>query len=336
MNSQMPTREPLPTDTGGTAEHIRTLTSTTNSGLVRYLVTLVAVSLVLYPLPFYLVRVNSYPEWNRGTEFRPMDFSFTVAGQNADVVIFGDSSAYHGINPRQMSAALGANVLVMPSNLGVLDAIDDLALRRYMQADKPPRLIVFYFAPWNFDYRHAGFDGPKYDGMEMLMRHGTSGEIFSYVKARPLTAIQFPLMFYRANLNANIMAGETFRRQAKLLELTNGHEDSPAVSHSSLTCEFPSSFIDRIKFDWVRQMTEKYRTAQTKVLYFAAPIPECTNVDSVIERSSRMISAAPPRKMPISLFVQDNFYVHLYAAGVSQATQNLIEAVRPFLASSTR
>jgi hypothetical protein len=170
--------------------------------------------------------------------------------------------------------------------------------------------------------------------MEMLIRHGTAGEISSYVKARPFTAIQFPLMFYRANLNANLMAGERFRQQAEQLELSNGHEDSPTAPDSSPTCEFPSRVIDSISFGWVGEMSKKYSTAQTRVIYFAAPIPDCTNADAVIDRSSRMIPAAPPRTMPVFLFAKDKFFVHLYAAGVPQATQNLIDAVRPLLAGS--
>ena len=148
-----------------------------DSRLLGYLLAVLAVSVVLYPLPFYLVRLPSYLQWNRTLSFRPMEFSFKAVGQNADVVIFGDSTASNGIDPSRMSAALGTKVVVLPNNLGELNVIDDLPLRRYIKADRPPRLIVFYFAPWNFDYRRDPVIVPTYDGLEMLMRHGAPGEI---------------------------------------------------------------------------------------------------------------------------------------------------------------
>ncbi len=298
---------------------------------IRYFIALFAVSALLYPLPFWLVRLDSYPQWSRNGSLRFIEFGFSAAGQNADVVVFGDSSATAAIDASQMSAALGKKVLLLPANLTELVAIDDLPLRRYMAADKPPQLIVFYFAPWNFNYDHDFDRHPMYDGVETILRHGTSGEIASLFSAHPLLTIQFPLMFYQATMNSGLVPAATFRRQTDMLVATNGHSEFAGRMMQDPACVIPPGVIDHIQFGSVRTMSEKYRTPLTKIAYFAAPIPACGNAQKIVERAASAIPAAPPEILPFSVFEDDQNYIHVGPAGVPQATGNLIEAVRPLL-----
>jgi hypothetical protein len=303
---------------------------------MRYFLALFALPIVLYVCPFAAVRMPSYGRWSRTIDFPNLEFAFNTSGQNADVVIYGDSTAKIGIDPSQMSAALNLKVLDLPRSYSTLLVDDDLPLRRYVKANKPPRLIVFYFAPWNFDYGNDNSDRkPLYNGMEMLVRHGTADEIWAFAKANPLYMMQFPLMFYSVNANLTAFDREAVNKQIRQVITTNGHMDIDLynVMHCGPTCVIPQGLIGRMRFEWVRKMSEKYRTEQTKVMYFAAPIPACVNAQAVIDHASGVLPAAPPKALPASLFVDDTYYCHLYAAGVPQATQNLINAVRPLLAN---
>jgi hypothetical protein len=304
------------------------------SRLVLYFLVLLAVPGFFYLPPFFLVQMPSYAKWSRVPDFPLLDFSFKSAGQNADVVIFGDSSANHGIDPSLMSAALGVKVLDMPNGLGGLLVVNDLSLRRYMAADKPPQLIIFYFAPWNLDYGHDDIrTDPLYNGMEMLVRYGTAGEIFAFVKAHPAYAIQFPLMFYRANINPQMFHQKLYREQARQVVATNGHGDTIGTLHYDSGCVIPTALIGRMRYDWVRRMAETYSTPQTKVLVYVAPIPGCSNAQAAVDHARAVLPLAPPKTMPAPLFLDDQYYIHLYADGVPLATQNLIDAARPLLAA---
>lgn len=303
----------------------------------RYLFMLFAAPVLLGLLPFLLTRLPGYDQWTPDEDFPALEFSFKTAGQNAGIVIYGDSSAKHGLDPNQISAELGVKAIDLPASLSVLLVDDDLPLRRYLMANNPPRLIVLYFSAWNFDYGHFDPDlFPMYDGMEILMRHGTASEIASFAAAHPLYAIQFPLMFYRLGLDPRLLSRDRNLRREKIerLSASMGHEDSPGSLHIDSGCVIPASLIDRIGSDWVRKMSAKYRTPKTRVLLFAAPIPNCTNAQAVIDRASRVLPTAPPSIMPASLFVGDSTYTHLFAPGVKQATQSLIDAARPLLADS--
>ena len=299
-----------------------------------YLVVLFLLPGLLYLCPFAAVRLSSYGHWTGVLDFPNLDYAFKNSGQNADIIIYGDSSAKTGIDPRQMSAALNASVLNLPTSLSTLLVDNDFPLRVYLKTNRPPKLIVFYFAPWNFDYGNDDFHNkPLYNGMEMLMRHGTPGEISPFVRAHPLAAFQFPLMFYSANINPNALNRETFYKQERQVVATGGHVDVDPynVLHYAPTCVIPPELIDKIRSNWVNRMSEKFSTAQTRVMLFAAPVPACTNAKAAIARASARLPGPSPKEMPAPFFVDDNFYTHLYAAGVPQATRSLVEAVRPHL-----
>ncbi len=304
----------------------------TPSRSLRYLLVLLTIPMVLFFLPFISVRSASYQKWTRTIDFPNLEFAFTgAAGQNAEIVIYGDSTAKTDIDPSQMSAALNKKVLNLPTSLSTLMVDDDLPLRNYLKVNRAPRLIVFYFAPWGFDYGNADFNNsPLYNGMEMLMRHGTAADIWSFYKTHAGIALQFPLMFYSANAR---IASFDWRKQASEVAATNGHMDVDAYFnlHYDSSCVLPASLADRVRMDWVRKMSEKYKSQETKVLYFAAPIPDCANAQTIVDRAATILPAAPPRILPASFFVDDNFYAHLYEVGVPQATRNLIDAVRPFV-----
>jgi len=331
----MPTHETIATSAEHAAtEQVRSPAHPGNSTLIRYFVMFFAVSILIYPQPFWLVRLSSYPRWSRNASLRFLEFGFTAAGQNADVVIFGDSSATAGIDPSRISAALGERVLLLPSNLTELVAVDDFPLRRYIAADTPPRVIVFYFSPWDFNYDHDFDKHPMYDGVETVVRHGDAREIAAFVVAHPLYVIQFPLMFYQSTMNEGLTPPTKLRRQAQQLVATNGHTEFSGRLINGSSCTIPANFLDQIRFDSVRRISEKYRSSRTKILYFAAPIPGCTNAQKIVDRSSAVIPALPPEIMTPSVFVDDSYYAHLGAAGVPQATKNLTDAVRPILTGS--
>ena len=164
--------------------------------LRRYLLWLAAVPLFVYFFGFALVRMPGFERWGGSLYGPSLDFGFAASGVDADVVIFGDSSALYDLRPLEMSAALGIKAINIPNTLGSLPVTDDMALRHYLNTNKPPRLIVFYFSAWNLDYsRHEDLH-LIYEGEEMLARHGSVSQIFRFARRRPDGPLLFPLEMY--------------------------------------------------------------------------------------------------------------------------------------------
>src|SRR5271168_5144205 len=166
----------------------------TQTRLARYLLVFFAVPLTLYLLPLIALRIPGFERWGGSTYGPALDFGFRSPGQDADVVIFGDSSALYGIDPVQMSAALGVKVINLPNTAGSLPVTGDLALRRYLSTNKKPQLLVFYFAPWGLNYTHEE-SSAIFEGEEMLIRNGTWSEIFAFAKNHRTQSLVFPFQF---------------------------------------------------------------------------------------------------------------------------------------------
>ncbi|HEX9199693.1 MAG TPA: hypothetical protein VF865_09050 [Acidobacteriaceae bacterium] len=300
--------------------------------LRRYLLWLLAVPVFVYCFGFALVRMPGFERWGGSLYGPSLDFGFGASGVNADVVIFGDSSALYDLRPLEMSAALGVKTINLPNTAGSLAVTDDMALRDYLGRNTPPRLIVFYFSAWNLDYLRYEDMHLIYEGEEMLARHGSFSEILSFAKRHPDGPLLFPLEMYSVTPKAGVMAAVRRQDRVSAIAASMGHMDAASRGqHLDSSCVISSNLAGRLNMDSARSLALRYRSAQTAVLIFIAPVPECRNASQVAGRSYAAISAAPPKLMQASSFWDDGFYTHLDPSAISEATADLVEAVRPAL-----
>lgn len=303
------------------------------SPMTRYVLQVAWLIFMLYLLPFFMARSGFYEKRNLSFYSRPLNYAFETPVKDADVLLFGDSTALFGIDPSQMGAALGVTALNLPNTHGSLVVDNDLPLRRYLAKNRPPRLIVFYFAPWDFDYGHVNLDAIHiFEGEELLARQGTFREIFAFVRKKPVEGFLFPLRFYADSLQF-LSHRISHEGQEETLARTHGYVDNVDVTTLAEPCTFPPLLLDNIRFSWVKDLAEKYRTPQTDVMFFVAPVPSCTNVDEVLHHDYAQLPAAPPAQMAPKDFVHDVRYIHPHMNTVPVLTGRLIDAVRPRLAA---
>jgi len=297
--------------------------------MLRYLLTAAAVMALLYVAPFFLAFSPLYdrvdPSW-------PLNYPFEIAGQNADVVIFGDSTALMGIDPSQMSDALGVNVLNLVNTQPSLVVNNDMSLRHYLKRNRPPKLLIFYFAPWDFDYEHNGFySRPKYEGEQLLLRHGTWQEIRPFVRKHPREAVLFPLSSYLSAWEFTLHHIPRPNHGAQLTA-TRGHLDNLDPTIMTAACRFPRYLVDHVHFSGVHDLGERYRTPETKVLFYVAAVPACGNVSEVLDLPYDELPANPPKAFPPEFFASDIRTIHPRPIAVPELTRNLSDAARPLLA----
>ncbi len=304
--------------------------------MTRYLLTVLLVVSVLYLVPLALVRTEFYAHRSLSYYSRPLNYAFQTPVKDADVILFGDSTVLLGINPSQMSSDLGVTVLNLPNTHGSLMVNDDLPLRRYLSHNRPPKLIVFYLAPWDFDYGHTSFEAiPVFEGEEVLAAQGTFKEIASFAAKHPADAALFSLRFY-ADSWEFLMHKVSHAGQEETLASTHGHIENTDPSVLASPCTFPPVLLDNIRFEWVKALGEKYTSPQTRVLYFVAPVPSCTNVSVLLNHRYDALPAALPVLLPPETFVRDIRYIHPHPDAVPQITRNLSDSVRSAIAPVTK
>lgn len=290
-------------------------------------------ALLLYVAAFPLVRTPRFERWCPSKWGPMLEWAFDARQQNADVVIFGDSSAFLGVDPRTVNQALGVRSVVLPNTIGSLPVIGDLALRNYLRNNRAPRLIVFYFSPWNLDYGRVQ-DAKLFEGEEMMLRHSSPAAMGQFAWHHPLDAVSFPLRLYSTfgpEVVRSLLHGDDReQRTADALGHVDDPDDFPPVAKP---CELPRQYFRADTEDSVRELTRRYATAQTEVMVYLAPVPDCVNAATFARQAAAHFGLAAPAELPSEGFVGDGYYAHMKPAAVPASSRLLVDALRSRVAA---
>jgi len=299
------------------------------SRMRRYLLRFCAVWLVLYLSPFALLRFPGFEAWGGSYHGPMLDYAYTLKGEDADVVIFGDSAALYDVDTVAMSKELGLKVINLPSTIGSLPIMKDAPLKSYLSKNKRPLLIIFYFGPWGMNYSDLEL---PYEGEEMLARHGSWRQILDFSRAEPGEVLRFPFEFYAANPKAVFMGAVRHQDRGAMIRAEQGHHPADAgPPQLPDPCTFPPEYTKVIPHEVPAALLKKYQDAGQRTLFYVAAVPDCVNERGVTGKDYSDIPAAAPKALPQGIFVD---YIHMNAQGVPVATHSLAEAARPLLAAA--
>lgn len=267
-----------------------------------------------------VVPAMRFDRWGQSKWGPLLQYGYTVQDANADVVVFGDSSAFLGVDPRQVNAALGIHSLVIPDTLSSIPVTGDAPLRAYLQHNRAPRLLVLYVTAWDLDALHMRNQHSWYEGEEMLLRYGTARQILDFTARHPMEMLLFPLRLNSTLGVANLKASLRTDRAVSLAQ-DLGHADYtdpfPPLSEG---CALEPDQAAPTPDTWVRELRQQYSTPQTTVAVYLAPLPACSNAGSVTARSYADIQAAAPVALPPSWFARDGLNAHILPNHVHDST----------------
>ena len=300
----------------------------------RYLGWLALLALGIYLLPFALVRVPAY-DHVVGTYYGPLlDWGFSLRDVNADVVVFGDSTAIFDVDPVAAGKALGLKVVNLPNTIGSLPVTREDVLDQYLRHNRAPRLLVFHFSAWGLDYGNTPpVEAPaEFEGQDMLLRHGTLREIAAYFKGNLRDLLEFPLNFYQAVPEPTLVTLYHRAHPFALAAANLGRADYPLHAPAlEDACRFPEGYLNRRATAKVDELVARYGTAAgTQTLVYVAPVPACAGAETLASRTYRGGATAPPGVLPANDFGQG--YAHVRVTGVAVSTALFVQAVRRALA----
>ena len=296
----------------------------------RFVGMLLLVPTIVYIATFPLAMIPAlrFDRWG-GSKWAPvLNFGFHADHQNADIVIFGDSSAAVGVDPRVLDAQLGIRSVVLPNTLGSLPVTGDMALRRYLEHNTSPRLIVFYFSPWDLDYNQPGGEKFLFEGEQMLLRNGSWHDIASFASAHPLALLAFPWQANSMLGMKNVWMTLRSDRQRDT-ERARGHIDynDPAGTLQA-PCEITAADIRESSSASVEQLMSRYAARGLHVAVYLAPIPACSNSGEITNRDFAPLGAAPPATLPPADFAADGMFAHILPPFVPASSQLFVDALR--------
>ncbi len=295
---------------------------------VRYLLWTMVVPAILWVAAFPLVCSRSYEDWGE-TQWGPvLEFPYEAGTPDADVVVWGDSSAFIGIDPRLVNRQLGIASVVLPSTVGSLPVIGDEPLRAYLAHHRKPRLIVLYFSPWNLDFSHMA-PGRLFEGEEIMLRHGSRGEILRYELQHPLELLAFPVRLYSTFGSKLILEALHHKSRAREAFASLGHAPylEPFGPLEDL-CRLPATYLNQTSSRTVEDLQRTYRANGMQVMVYLAPIPNCNNSGALRQRGVPALGAEPPRLLPPTEFAADRYYAHIRPPRVPVASAIFADALR--------
>ncbi len=257
------------------------------------------------------VRAFSFERWGLSKWGPVLQYSFD-ARQDADVLIFGDSSAFLGIEPKSINSGLKVKSLVLPNTIGSLPITGEISLQSYLARNRPPKLLVLYFTAWDLDYRQTAGSRVLFEGEEMLLHNGSWQEIFAFARHHPLELLAFPIRF-NSTLGLSLLRKAV--RQSKREEETSealGHVDY-AEPYPPLPsgCAYPPDLLSSSADASVKALIRRYTTSQTEVLVYLAPMPDCQGASVISTRQPlSLLRVAPPAVLPAANFAADGLYAH--------------------------
>ena len=298
---------------------------------------LLLIPAVVYLLTFPIVMIPRLGFSRLGiSKFGPvLDYGFDVRNVNADVVIFGDSSAFIGIDPRVVDAELGVKTVVIPNTVGSLPVLGVMPLQRYLTHNRPPRLLVLYFSPWNLDYNDPKRRDLLFEGEEILFRHGSWREIARFARRKPAEVLTFPFKVYSTLGWNNLSYALHHRDREQSTDALMGHMDYAfAYPPMAAPCKLLASGLSSAGDASVRALVNKYTNAGTQVRVYLAPIPGCSNAGAALQHSFQDLAAARPIVLPPSWFVGDDADAHIRPVAVAANSRLFVKRLGPWLQSA--
>jgi hypothetical protein len=251
--------------------------ATPNSSVLDRLSPATYLSLLLAPA---LILILITVPWTRYAAVAPgkwmmpeMDYRYTLRNVNADVVIFGDSTGLVSLDPLVMRQDLHQSVVNVASLSSVFSVQLDDMLDHYLQYNKRPKLLVVSLSPWELRVDHVNPNN-SYEGIVMLIRHGTWSQIRQFTLHHPVVMLSFEFQALRSLLNP--IPNQDADLQHGLLGKHLGFApiEPPSLEHP---CKTLSNYQDpQIPDGLPEHFYQKYSSAGTKVLVLMAPVPDCT------------------------------------------------------------
>ena len=298
----------------------------------QFLTVTFAVCFLLYLLPFVAVRSGVCPRWTTSYWGQVIDTTYQTAHQDADVVVFGDSTSATNFDPDRMSRDLGLKVLELPNVSTSLPVSGFAPLKRYLSMNKQPRLIIFYLSAWDMDFLHNPFTKIDVEGEEMLLMHGSWSDLLLYASRSPRKVVLFPLHFYASS---NRIADLVYFREHEDPKVERGHLQLTHEAPMAPTCEFDpirvrSSAADASVREGVRQFT----TPGTQTVVVISPLPRCKHIEVIQQITHTGLDIPPIQVLPPPSFREDSWQAHMLSTAIRPSTEYLEGVVRTRLSPS--
>jgi hypothetical protein len=275
----------------------------------------------------------NYPERIGSPLLTLQDRAFRIHDKSCDVLIYGDSSAAVGVDPRVIKAETGLSACNIAMTQPLVDDLGTLPLDAFLKNNPHPKFLVFQFSP-EFFYRvpNPWENGTPLFAMSMLLRDTPLHFAIGMMVRHPAETTQFMLYSVQKELFPDDK-DEVKRRTAIYFKtiaesiandgLLTLYEPPLSACQTGPPRAFGQGHVDA---RWVQQLRQKYEAFGITVIFKASPIPECDTRFMQLHTDLAPYLDSNVQTMPIEVFLRGER--HTTTEGARLETRRLAQLIK--------
>jgi hypothetical protein len=247
-------------------------------------------------------------------------YGATLRSEDCQILIYGDSSAMVGINPSIIRARTGLSTCNIAEFQPMTSLNGTIVLDTYLEHNKPPRFLVFLFAPENFDPQSEHHNGPFEAIVYRMRQPHRLANLFFMVAHHPgelVGWVESGLRFALVHLFSRPASPEIQHLRART------HGQLPIDASTLVACDDMNRDAPPDKA-WVAGLRSKYGHSGTTVLVNATPVPDCDISLSFFRKHISGFIDNQIETLPVPAYTSDG-RLHVNAEGSLLLTQMLAD-----------
>lgn len=271
----------------------------------------------------------NYPEEIRDPSWRVQERGFQLHNMSCDVLIYGDSTASIGLDPRVIRATTGLSTCNISAVRPVVDDLGLAPVDAFLEHNPEPRFLVLQFGPEVF-YRKVSWDHSSPGApIVMLLRDMPRSRAISELLRHPGGALQF-VEFIFQNRFKRPGPDDERRHQAYLRQIAAWQASNGLLSIDGVTqtvCNMPpATLYGPLDVKWIAGLRSKYEAKGIRVIVQASAVPACDPQFAKFRQDLTPYLDSPVETLPIEVFYGGNR--HTNAVGTSQMSQSLANRIK--------
>jgi hypothetical protein len=242
---------------------------------------------------------------------------------DCDVVVYGDSTALVGIEPKVIEERTGLKTCNLAEVAGVQMVNGLIVLDTYLKNNRAPQFIVFNYAPENLTPATSWKEVSTFEGDFFALKYRSDAVFWRTFLSEPNELITDAELGFRTGVQWLF----TPKLPASLLQIRDSsHGRVPEPAPLLTAC--PAVIAERTPdAAWLASLRQKYGTDGTKVLIDVTPMPPCDpSLAFYRQRLTPAVIDNSVGTLQLGMYT-DSGRLHTTDAGAAEISQRIAEQI---------
>lgn len=229
-------------------------------------------------LAVHIIEAPSFPSLTPYLLGQGIDSPFHRRGESCEILVYGDSAAMTGYDPRRLSRQTGLSACNISQPIAIVEQMGTVPLDSFIEHNRAPKFLVFQLSP------EALYHDPNWDHLIEL------SQIAVMLRQRPGPRTDFTLLRHAPNTAtyfSSILRQRLFPEKGKLSAFYQQYRDAidllasigyttfPTPPETGCNDAFAKALPASPDRQWIDGLRSQYRAKGMTVLVNVSPIKAC-------------------------------------------------------------